>query len=343
MGSLGFALFLHCAYLTLSEDTEWKGIRVGSRVIRGPNWEYGDQDGGAGGKGTVLELRPWRRALANGTSPTGLIAARVLWDATGSVNAYRWDAPGTGERDLSLVGWRPLSVEEASLPSFYEEALALAGARERGSAALVPALRELWVHLGGLGWHVKKGWREAFSGGTGVPDSSMQFLPCGAAAGALGRGNLGWEGVVCSTENLFVLGLDLSGNGLRGNLSGPAWDLLPEGLQSLSLARNSLYGPLPPTLCRFKGLRFLDLSSNHLEGPLLACLGDLTSLEVLYLSDNSFTGSLPPSWARLRALQGLHLHGNEGLVPPASEALRGVLKKIKHLTLPSRLKLALGY
>jgi len=270
-----------------------------------------------------------------------MIAARVLWDATGKINAYRWDAPGAGERDLTLVGWRPLTREEASRPSFLDEAVATATVRESASLSLIPALRELWFKLDGTSWLVKKGWHEAFLEGSAVPASSIQFLPCGASAGALGRGFLGWEGVVCSTDNSFILGLDLSGNKLSGNLSEPNWELFPDGLQSLSLARNSLRGPLPHSICRFKRLRFLDLSSNSLEGPLPSCLGDLLFLEILYLSGNSFSGSLPPSWARLGALQGLHLHGNEGLGPPISEALRATLGKIKHLTLPLRLKRAL--
>jgi hypothetical protein len=65
----------------------------------------------------VVELRPWRRAGEDGAAVRGLLAARVKWDATGALNAYRWDAPGEGDgaRDLALVGWRPLSVAEAGL------------------------------------------------------------------------------------------------------------------------------------------------------------------------------------------------------------------------------------
>ena len=30
---------------------------VGVRVVRGPHWQWGDQDGGEGGLGTVVEVR----------------------------------------------------------------------------------------------------------------------------------------------------------------------------------------------------------------------------------------------------------------------------------------------
>lgn len=35
-------------------------LAVGHRVRRGPDWKWGDQDGGKGHKGTVVELRAWR-------------------------------------------------------------------------------------------------------------------------------------------------------------------------------------------------------------------------------------------------------------------------------------------
>lgn len=31
-------------------------LQVGFRVVRGPDWEYGDQDGGEGHVGTVVEV-----------------------------------------------------------------------------------------------------------------------------------------------------------------------------------------------------------------------------------------------------------------------------------------------
>ena len=66
-------------------------ISVGSRVTRGPTWKWGNQDGGAGGVGTVLAL---------GTERSGPKWTRVQWDA-GGTNSYRL---GDGLQDLQSVG-----------------------------------------------------------------------------------------------------------------------------------------------------------------------------------------------------------------------------------------------
>jgi membrane protein implicated in regulation of membrane protease activity len=53
----------------------YRVAHVDDRVVRGPNWKWGDQDGGAGRHGTVIEVQS-----------TGW--ARVRWDA-GGTNSYR--------------------------------------------------------------------------------------------------------------------------------------------------------------------------------------------------------------------------------------------------------------
>jgi hypothetical protein len=320
------------------DSPSWKGIRVGSRVVRGPSWAYGEQDGGHGGGGTVLELRPWRRAGEDGALQPGVIAARVLWDDTGAVNAYRWDAPNTGgARDLQLVGWRPLSTAEAALAPSYAQAAERAEALERSSAALAPALLGLWEGLGGAQWTSQRGWREAAQLGTGGRRAAqfLELLPCGSGSGG---SSSGWEGVACTLDHSSLLGLDLSGNSLRGVLTAAMLEALPPGLQSLSLARNALAGQLPDALCRFQGLRFLDLSFNRLAGPLPACLGDLPHLEVLNLASNALAGELPPLWARLRSLQALHLQGNEQLQGVLPQPLREWLASLPHKSLPLKLR-----
>ena len=328
-------LILRCITSNDAPSVEWKGIRVGSRVSRGEGWAYGEQDGGAGRQGTVLELRPWRREQEGGGYAAGLLAARVKWDATGEVNAYRWDAPGSGVRDLQLEGWRPLSVEEAALPPSYAAAAEAEGRQARSSAALVASLRGLWAGLGGAGWASQRGWREAFGGALGSSSASAlpALLPCGGASS-----RSGWEGLACTLDHAGLLGLDLSQNGLAGQLTGDMLVALPAGLRSLSLARNALHGALPSALCRFRELRFLDLSFNRFTGPLPECLGELAALEVLHLANNALSGRVPPLWARLENLQSLHLQGNGGLEPPLSQPLQQRLRALQHLGLPPQLR-----
>ena len=64
-------------------------LTVGTRVQRGPDWKWDDQDGGAGRLGTVT------------TAPTEESWARVEWDSGGS-NTYRWGHEDA--YDLIVVG-----------------------------------------------------------------------------------------------------------------------------------------------------------------------------------------------------------------------------------------------
>jgi hypothetical protein len=326
----------------------WLGLRVGSRVERGAEWRYGEQDGG--GRGTVVELRRWRgasvpaplaAAAADGPAPPPqlnasaappLIAARVRWDATGGVNAYRW---GGAARELSLVGWRPLTAEEAAVPGSTAEALAGEAARAAASGALAGStLRRLWAAWGGADWRgAARGWWAegwpACGGGGREPGAAA---PRGA-----------WAGLACAPDARTLLGVDLSGGGLRGPLGGGgALEALAElgGLQSLNLARNGLGGAVPPALCALAQLRVLDLSHNALEGELPACLGDLPHLQLLSLAGNpGLTGPLPERWARLRALRALHLHGCERLAGPLPRALADLLAAgVRHVSLPAALR-----
>uniref|UniRef100_S4RTC7 RING-type E3 ubiquitin transferase n=1 Tax=Petromyzon marinus TaxID=7757 RepID=S4RTC7_PETMA len=69
-----------------------KGIFPEAVVIRGPDWKWGNQDGGEGGKGLVLTIKGW-----DSTSQRN--AAQVRW--RGEINSYRLGA--SGKMDLQLA------------------------------------------------------------------------------------------------------------------------------------------------------------------------------------------------------------------------------------------------
>ncbi|XP_031565501.1 uncharacterized protein LOC116300724 [Actinia tenebrosa] len=58
-----------------------RGTFSGARVERGPDWRWGAQDGGPGGKGTVVETRSWKNGAKNSVS--------VKWDRSNKENVYR--------------------------------------------------------------------------------------------------------------------------------------------------------------------------------------------------------------------------------------------------------------
>lgn len=64
-----------------STKIQLKGIFVGAKVVRGPDWEWGQQDGGDGKTGRVMEIRGWDNESCRSV-------ANVSW-VTGSTNVYR--------------------------------------------------------------------------------------------------------------------------------------------------------------------------------------------------------------------------------------------------------------
>jgi len=82
--------------VSASEETDGragqaKSVSVAMRIERGPDWKWGDQDGGPNAKGMVTAVGP-----AEGGPSDGWV--RIRWD-NGHVNVYRWGADG-GKYDL---------------------------------------------------------------------------------------------------------------------------------------------------------------------------------------------------------------------------------------------------
>ena len=82
-------------------------VLVGTRVVRGPDWTWGDQDGGEGHVGTVAEaLRADRAGLVDGGCP-GPCVATVQWDC-GNRCRYRC---GVGDSyDLRVIDSAPAGM-----------------------------------------------------------------------------------------------------------------------------------------------------------------------------------------------------------------------------------------
>ncbi len=70
---------------------------LGLRVVRGPDWKWGEQDGGEGHLGTVVEVDP------------GQLQATVQWDAC---NYYRcqYRCGLDGEHDLRVYDSAPAGI-----------------------------------------------------------------------------------------------------------------------------------------------------------------------------------------------------------------------------------------
>ena len=72
-------------------------LSPGMRVQRGPDWQWADQDGGAGHLGTVLTVKEWKNVPQLGV--------RVRWDGSNSENTYRYG----GEHCFDVILANPIS------------------------------------------------------------------------------------------------------------------------------------------------------------------------------------------------------------------------------------------
>ncbi|CAM9310758.1 unnamed protein product [Chrysoparadoxa australica] len=70
------------------------GIAVGDRVVRGKDWDWGEQDGGPGSFGDVVEIKAWKGKPSAGV--------KVRWRDLDFCGLYRWDFEGRW--DIKVVG-----------------------------------------------------------------------------------------------------------------------------------------------------------------------------------------------------------------------------------------------
>ncbi|KAK1435218.1 hypothetical protein QVD17_00979 [Tagetes erecta] len=115
----------------------------------------------------------------------------------------------------------------------------------------------------------------------------------------------------------YVQILDLSKNRFYGGISFLCEIANSTLLTSLDLSNNSLTGPIPDCLWRFRGLQVLNLGQNYFAGKLPSTFEYLINLEALYLHNNNFSGELPLSLQNCTKLTFLHLGVNKfsGYVP----------------------------
>ncbi|XP_046670485.1 E3 ubiquitin-protein ligase MIB2 isoform X1 [Homalodisca vitripennis] len=76
-----------------STKIQSRGIFIGAKVIRGTDWEWGDQDGGSGHTGRVVDIKGW-------DNETSRSVAKITW-TSGNNNVYR--VGHNGRVDLKYV------------------------------------------------------------------------------------------------------------------------------------------------------------------------------------------------------------------------------------------------
>ncbi|KAA0067566.1 phytosulfokine receptor 1-like [Cucumis melo var. makuwa] len=127
-----------------------------------------------------------------------------------------------------------------------------------------------------------------------------------------------WKGVTCSNppalklndSNVFsrVVGLELPGEKLRGNVSESLGDLVQ--LKTLNLSDNFLTNSFPSNLFSLQNLEVVDLSSNDFYGyaPFNITSPSITFLDI---SKNKLIGEVDPGFCHIaKQIQALKLSSN---------------------------------
>nr|KAJ0204188.1 hypothetical protein LSAT_V11C500281720 [Lactuca sativa] len=90
-----------------------------------------------------------------------------------------------------------------------------------------------------------------------------------------------WKGVTCNNQTCHVIGLDISGSSLGGEINNSLLNLTY--LNHLDLSRNSFHGIIPSFIGSMTRLRYLNLSYNSFHRTIPLEFGNLTNLQWLYL------------------------------------------------------------
>ncbi|KAL4557389.1 hypothetical protein LXL04_035565 [Taraxacum kok-saghyz] len=157
-----------------------------------------------------------------------------------------------------------------------------------------------------------------------------------------------WTRVLCGDRGRRVVGLDLSGLQITGQVSPHIGNLsflrslqlqdnrfvgnLPETLSNLfrlrvlNISTNNIQGNIPPNISRCIQLRVVDFMQNQLSGPIPEDLTHLVNLQTLNLAKNHLSGSIPHSIGNLSLLSTLNLGTNtlSGPIPHDLSRLRNL-------------------
>ena len=134
-----------------------------------------------------------------------------------------------------------------------------------------------------------------------------------------------WRGISIDS-NGRVEGIDLSENGLLGNLPPEIGDLI--GLKWLILDGNQIHGTIPEKITQLTNLEHLSLADNQLEGSIPAGMDGVNNLQHLALNGNDISGQLPASMMSMSSLQYLNLENNHvgGSIPNNIGGLKSLVR-----------------
>lgn len=113
-----------------------------------------------------------------------------------------------------------------------------------------------------------------------------------------------------NSSSASVTHMDLSSNGLAGNLSQVDFSTRNMALNYLDLSNNHIEGGIPESIGKAINITYIDLSNNKLDGGLPANFSQMGLLQHLDLSNNNLTGSAS-QLLEVHSLKYLNLSNNK--------------------------------
>ncbi|KAK2661509.1 hypothetical protein Ddye_000083 [Dipteronia dyeriana] len=109
---------------------------------------------------------------------------------------------------------------------------------------------------------------------------------------------------------------------LRENKLDSGLPVLPKGLITILLSKNSFSGEIPNQFGELDVLQHLDLSFNHLSGTPPSALFSLSNISYLHLASNRLSGSLPDNLSCGSKLGFVDISNNKltGVLPPCLDS-----------------------
>lgn len=134
-----------------------------------------------------------------------------------------------------------------------------------------------------------------------------------------------WSGVEEVDEKGRVIALELSANGLSGEIPPELGNLT--ALKKLHIGYNTLNQDIPDAISKLTNLEELSLSNGGFTGVIPQWMGTLSKLNVLYLQNNNLAGTIPGNIKDLKDLSMLYLNNNclTGTVPANWEKPSGLV------------------
>ena len=323
-------------------------IAVGMTVVRGPDWQYGRQDGYSEmtfpsqkklsesrdtwermPRGTVVEVRQWITSYENGTRTENGTTSGTPVTVPGSVRVH-WHQKVRGSDSTHPERTSPdshsgggVNVYRYGAEGKYDVRVVDQGISPVDWESVIQHMPDRNYELAGSSGTKRVNVNGFSSGGRSYHDRVVTHQADRDALRAIYRaaGGPRW-----SSARGWRQGCDEKFNETMAQKTDPCRDGwigvtcdhtvsgfkpgTPARIFALDLSNNRLIGTIAPEIGNMTHLRTLTMANNALHGKLPRSLSRCTELEYLSLEVNRLEGTVPKAYGGLNELKWLSLYNN---------------------------------